>query len=119
MCIDSKLIWRPHIQQAALKGLNAYEALARLTAATWGPSVRHSRLLYTAVVRPTMLYGSQIWSLRDDGGPAAASLLQPLAHSQAKSLRKITGAYKRTLTAAIEREIAILPIDLYTDAIAL
>jgi endonuclease/exonuclease/phosphatase family metal-dependent hydrolase len=117
--VDSKLTWRPHVQQAALKGLNSYEALARLTAATWGPSVRHSRLLYTAVVRPTMLYGSQIWSLRGDGGAGAISLIQPLASAQAKSLRRITGAYKRTPIAAVEREIAVPPLHLYTDAGAL
>ena len=46
-------------------------------------------------------------------------MLQPLADTQAKSLRRITGAYKRTPTAAIEREIAIPPINLYTDATAL
>jgi hypothetical protein len=117
--VDSKLTWRPHVQQAALKGLSSYEALARLTAATWGPSVRHSRLLYTAIVRPTMLYGSQIWSLRGDGGKAATSLIQPLASAQAKSLRRITGAYKRTPIAAIEREMAVPPLQLYTDARAL
>jgi hypothetical protein len=66
-----------------------------------------------------MLYGSQIWGLRNDGGPAAASLLQPLAHTQAKSLRRIAGAYKRTPTAAIEREVAVPPINLYVDATAL
>lgn len=117
--VDSRLTWRPHVQQAALKGLSSYEALARLTAATWGPSVRHSRLLYTAVVRPTMLYGSQIWGLRSDGGAVARSLIRPLVDAQTRSLRRVTGAYKRTPVAAIEREIAVPLLQLYIDASAL
>lgn len=116
--VDSKLSWRPHIQQAATKGLRAYQAMARLMAATWGPSVRQSRLIYSAVVRPSMMYGAQVWSPQDDGGAPAKGRLKPLAKVQNKCLRTITGAYKRTPIAAIEREMAIPPIDLYADAMA-
>jgi hypothetical protein len=56
--LDPRLTWNEHIAQAARKGQAASEALARLAASTWGPSVRNSRLLYTAVVRPAILYGA-------------------------------------------------------------
>src|SRR5256885_17022671 len=66
-----------------------------------------------------MLYGSQVWGIRDGGEPAANNLLQPLQTLQTKCLRRATGAYKRTPTTALEREIAIPPIDLHIDMLAL
>src|SRR5437667_3564891 len=56
--VDPRLRWTHHIQQAAQKGKAAFEAASRIMASTWGPTVKHSRLLYTAVVRPTMMYGA-------------------------------------------------------------
>ena len=117
--VDPKLSWKAHIQQAASKGRTAFEAMARITASTWGPSMRRSRLLYSAIARPAMLYGAQIWGLRDNGEPIAPSKLQPLKAIQNKCLRRIAGAYKRTPTAAVERETVIPPLDLYINAIAM
>src|SRR5207302_10148299 len=98
------LSWRSHTTQATRKGLAAYTALARISASTWGPSFASARLIYSAVIRPTMLYGAQIWGVRNDGEPAAPTLLQPLRTLQNRCLRNITGAYRRTPTAALERE---------------
>jgi hypothetical protein len=53
--------WKEHTQQAASKGLAAFEALSRIVTSTWGPSMRRSRLIYTAAVRPVMMYGVQVW----------------------------------------------------------
>jgi hypothetical protein len=44
--------------------------------------------------------------------------MQPLKVVQNKCLRKITGGYKRTPSAALEREAGISPLDLYTEATA-
>jgi hypothetical protein len=65
-----------------------------------------------------MLYGAQIWGVRNDGEPAAPTLLQPLRTIQNRCLRNITGAYRRTPTAALERETDTPPIDLYIDKVA-
>jgi len=117
--VDRKLQWKEQIKRAADKGQAAYEALSRITASTWGPSMRKSRLLYTAVVRPALAYGASAWAIRDNGEPATTSLLKPLRNVQNKCLRKATGAYKRTPTAALEREADVPPFSLYTDAITL
>jgi reverse transcriptase-like protein/retrotransposon-encoded endonuclease len=117
--VDPKLTWKSHIQKAARKGNAAYEALARITTSTWGPSMKKSRLLYTAVVRPVMLYGAQVWSIGGDGKQLAANTLQPLVKLQNSCLRRITGGYKRTPRAALERETAIAPLNIYTDMISL
>ena len=113
--VDSKLRWKGHMQQVVQKGNMAFEALSRLTASTWGPSMKRSRLLYTAVVRPAMLYGSQLWGTRDDGTPPAASLIRPLKCLQNRCLRKVTVAYKRPPTAALERESNVPPVDLHME----
>ena len=113
--LDPKLTWKEHIAHATRKGLAAFSALSRMAASTWGPSARHTRLLYTAVVRPTLLYGAQEWSIRNDGKPLAASTTDALGKVQNKCLRRITGGYKRTPRAALERETQVMPIDLYTE----
>jgi hypothetical protein len=78
--------------------------------------MRRSRLLYSAVVRPTMVYGAQVWSA--EGGLAKATQA-PLQDCQNRCLRRITGGYKRTPIAALERETGIPPLDIYTDTISL
>jgi hypothetical protein len=65
-----------------------------------------------------MLYGAQIWGVRNDGEPAAPTLLQPLRTLQNRCLRNITGAYRRTPTATLERETDTPPIDLLVDKTA-
>src|SRR5438876_885418 len=80
--VDPKLQWKEHIQKATTKGHAAFEALSRITASTWGPSMRPSRLIYTAVIRPTMLYGSRIWGMQSNGEPTATSTLQPIRRMQ-------------------------------------
>ena len=79
--------------------------------------MRRSRLLYIAVVRPTITYGAQVWSRTETGKGAATALLQPLVLVQNKCLRKIAGAYKRTPIAALEREIAVLLLSLYINTL--
>ena len=111
--LDPTLSWKDHILTATQKGIKAFESLARVTSSVWGPSVRKSRLLYTAVARPIMTYGSQIWAVNDKGGPVSQARINAMATTQNKCLRKIMGAYKRTPIAAIERESAIPPIDLH------
>jgi len=81
--------------------------------------MRRARLLYTATVRPAMLYGAQVWGVRDDGGAPAKSLLEPLQKVQNQCLRRITGAYHYTPIAAMEKEAAIPPIQLHIETIAL
>ena len=56
--LDPQLTWKDHISKSVAKGEFAFNAMTRLTASTWGPSVRKSKLLYTAVARPAMTYGA-------------------------------------------------------------
>jgi Reverse transcriptase (RNA-dependent DNA polymerase)/Endonuclease-reverse transcriptase len=109
--LDPKLTWGEHIAHATRKGIAASEALARLATSTWGPSVRNTRLLYTATVRAAITYASQEWSMR-----IARAKLSPLEKVQTSCLRRITGGYKRTPVAALEREVRLPPLPLYVEA---
>ncbi|KAI1007292.1 hypothetical protein K3495_g934 [Podosphaera aphanis] len=117
--VDSHLRWGALVAQAARNGEIAYNALSRITASVWGPSLRHSQLVYLAVVHPTMLYGAQIWGMKSDGQPMAKSLMDKPGKIQSKCLRKITRGYKRTPRLALEREAAIPPIDLQVQSMSL
>ena len=75
--------------------------------------MRRSRLLYMATVRPAMLYGAQVWGVRDDGGTPAKSLLEPLRKVQNRCLRRVTGAYRRTPIVVIKKEAAIPNLTLH------
>jgi hypothetical protein len=110
--LDPKLSWKEHIAHAARKGLAASEALARLATSTWGPSTRNTRLLYIATVRPILLYSSHEWSIRIANGTLPKSRIDPIAKVQNKCLRRITGGYKRTPRAALEREACVPPLDI-------
>ena len=81
--------------------------------------MRRSRLLYTATVKPTMLYGAPIWGVRLNGEPTAKITIRPIEEVQNSCLRRITGGYKRSPRAALERETAIPPIDIQIDQLAL
>jgi hypothetical protein len=77
-------------------------------------SMRKARLIYSAAVRPAMMYGARIWGTRD-GKAVKASVMQPMKMVQNKCLRRITGGYKRTPMAALEREADIQFPDLYME----
>src|SRR5437660_12882544 len=60
--VDPKLQWKEHVQQAVRKSNAQLTALSIIAASTWGPAFVKTRLLYTAVVQPTILYGVQTWA---------------------------------------------------------
>jgi hypothetical protein len=111
--LDPTLSWKDHIRRAVQKGHSAFESMARITTSVWGPSVRKSRLIYTAIARPVMMNGSQVWAARPGQEVSMTNKLKPLATIQNKCLRKVMGAYKRTPVAAIEREAEVPPLDLH------
>jgi hypothetical protein len=59
--LDKKLCWQPHLHHIMSKLATQTNVLSRLTAPTWGASLRVSRLLYTAVVRPAITTCCPAW----------------------------------------------------------
>ncbi|KAF2466946.1 uncharacterized protein BDR25DRAFT_317187 [Lindgomyces ingoldianus] len=66
-----------------------------------------------------MTYGVQIWSINRSGNQTERSKTKELKVTQNRCLRKVTGAYRRALVAAIERESGTPPIDLYMEAVVM
>ena len=61
MWVDLKLNWKEHTKTAIGKGTAAFDTLSRIAATTWGPCIIRTRLLYTVIVRPAIVYGAQTW----------------------------------------------------------
>jgi hypothetical protein len=59
--LEKKLSWKPHLQHIKSKLTTQTNVLKRLTASTWGASLRVLRLLYTAVVRPAITTCCPAW----------------------------------------------------------
>jgi hypothetical protein len=59
--LNKKLSWKPHLQHNKSKLTAQTNVLKRLKASTWGASLRVSRLLYTAIVRPAINTGCPAW----------------------------------------------------------
>ena len=117
--LDRKLTYQAHIKKAAEKGAAQLQKALHITQSTWGLSFQNSRLLYTAIVRPTLTYGAPIWSLPEPETPLSASTLYPLQKTQNSSLRRITGAYRAAAIPSLEREANIPPLDLYLRSLRL
>ena len=116
--VDTKLKWGPHIKQAATRGAQQMQSLQRLCKSTWGASFQRARHLYTAVVRPTITFGCQVWSSPEGTQGYCRNLTKPIEKIQREALRNITGAYKSVATAVLEREANITPLHLYTQDLA-
>lgn len=114
--LDPRLNWREQAEQATRKGDAAVAALRRITASGWGPPAKSSRILYTSIVRPAMLYGTQEWALGSAGDSQPKSMLTKLELVQNRALRLITGGYRRTARATLEREAGVPPLPLAVQA---
>ncbi len=59
-----------------------------------------------------------MWALGDQGQGNPAKTTKPLVQVQHKSLRLVTGAFKATAGAGLEREVDTAPVPLYTQFLA-
>jgi hypothetical protein len=113
--IDTKLKWGPHVKKLQEKATRLTNAFTALSASTWGATFTRARHIYTAVVRPALLYGAPVWhDLREE--PKHNKIIKGLNRTQNKCLRIIAGAYKATNQAELENETHIPSIKLYADS---
>lgn len=59
--VDYRLEWKKHHRALQEKLVRQTRAIERLVRSAWGPSLVRSRLIYTAVVRAAIGYGSIAW----------------------------------------------------------
>ncbi|TQS34460.1 hypothetical protein Golomagni_05154 [Golovinomyces magnicellulatus] len=111
--VDRQLRWGPQIKHAVFKEEAVFNALSKITSSVSVPSIRKSRLIYSAVARPMMLYESQIRGFRNDSKTMSSNMINKLPVVQNQCLRKIICGYKRTLISVLEREAGIAPFDIH------
>ena len=59
--MDSGLTWRTQLNEVVSKAKSRINILTSLTASTWGSSLAKAKTLYTAMIRPVMLFGGGVW----------------------------------------------------------
>ena len=113
--LDSKLNWSSHCRSKATRGSMAVAQCRRALGKKWGLTPKICMWIYTAVIRPTITYGSVAWitavNLRKNRGilekPHRLALLGAL------------GGMRSTPTEGMECLTGIKPIDLHLLEVAL
>ena len=106
--LDPKLKWSAHAKVVNQKGIIALAGLQRIVASTWGASFARARLLFSAVVRPTLAYGAGVWCNMEGSN----SVLSRARVIQNKGLRIVTGAFRATPARELKTEAFIGPFDI-------
>ena len=107
--LDSKLSWIPHCTNKAQKAIMTLAQIRRAVGVTWGLTPKNMWWVYRSVVRPSMTYGSLVWS----NAIYRTTALKKLARVQSLACRMISGAFQTSPTAGIEVALNILPMDIF------
>jgi hypothetical protein len=113
--LDKKLSWQAHLQPIKSKLATQTNVLSRLTASTWGASLRVSRLLYTAVVRPAITTGCPAWWALQSTPFFRKGMGEELQKIENCCLSTVSGAYKATPVRSLQAEVGIPPLPLHMD----
>ncbi|GFW36485.1 RNA-directed DNA polymerase from mobile element jockey [Trichonephila clavipes] len=101
--LDAKLTFAHHIEQTRKKAQAVHDVLKRLISRRSKLAIRHKVLLYKSIIRPVMLYGSQIW------GSAGMCHLKKLHTLTNSFLRQIVNAPWFVRNEVIYRDLKIKP----------
>jgi ribonuclease HI len=107
--LDERLTWKAHCQSKAKACATAMMACRRAIGPTWGLKPETAHWIYTAIVRPMLSYGACVWI------PALSrsTRTRELTRVQRLGCLMITSAFHTTPTAALEKMLDLVPIDLY------
>jgi ribonuclease HI len=108
LTIDAALTFNTHIANACKKALAMYKHLARTARVNWGLHPEVVRVIYTAVVEPTVLYAASAWA------PAANKLgiRKQLNVVQRGFAQKLCRAYRTVSLHSALILAGLLPLDL-------
>lgn len=110
--IDSKLSWKPHIENAIAKGKRTMWAARGMISKKWGLGPRQALWVYKQIAVPRVTYGAVVW------WKAAISNKKALESLQRLGTMLITGAVRSTPSKALEALINVLPLDIIIKATA-
>ncbi|GFW47415.1 RNA-directed DNA polymerase from mobile element jockey [Trichonephila clavipes] len=101
LVLEKNLTWKQHIIHARDKFRNALRSIYPLICRNSQLNIYNKVLVYTAVLRPILAYGSPVW------GYAANTNLKLLDNAQNALIRSITKAYRFTRNRNIYKVLKI------------
>ncbi|GFX14537.1 RNA-directed DNA polymerase from mobile element jockey [Trichonephila clavipes] len=113
LTLDKKLTWNQHIIQTRDKFRRAQRAIFPLIGRNSELNLYNKLLLYTAVLRPILTYGSPVW------GYAANSNIKILEVAQNSLIRNIVKANRYARNSKIYEDIKIIPFKAYIQKLAI
>ncbi|GFV40034.1 probable RNA-directed DNA polymerase from transposon X-element [Trichonephila clavipes] len=113
LTLDKKLTWKQHIIQTRDKFRRAQRAIFPLIGRNSELNLYNKLLLYTAVLRPILTYGSPVWNY------AANSNIKILEVAQNSLIRNIVKANRYARNSKIYEDIKIIPFKAYIQKLAI
>lgn len=112
--LSNNLLWGKHLSNKVSKAKKSLFAVRKLVGPNWGLSCKRSRWLYTAIVRPVVLYGSITWAT----SPLTQITLSSFSSLQRLAAMMVSGGLKTTPTAGLEVILDLVPIELIATQLA-
>lgn len=110
--LDKRLSFAPHIKNLVLKGHKAIRLLYPLLNRNSKLSTKNKKLLYTAVIRPTITYAAPVWC------SASKTSLGKIQRIQNKCLRLVLNADRYTRVTDLHNQAEIETIADFTHRIS-
>ena len=113
--LDSKLLWKPHMEAASTKALKNLHTLRSACSKSWGLKPSYTLWIYTQIIIPAISHGCVAWSHR----LKCSTLANIFNRVQRAALLLVTGALNSTPTCYLDILASLLPLDLHIQKTAL
>ena len=115
--LDSKLLWKPHMEAASAKALKNLHTLRSACSKSWGLKPSYTLWIYThnQIIIPAISHGCVAWSHR----LKCSTLANIFNRVQRAALLLVTGALNSTPTCYLDILASLLPLDLHIQKTAL
>lgn len=112
--LDRKLSWKPNVEERVRKASVALYCCKGAIGKRWGLSPRITMWIYTAMVRPILLYGIVVWY----GSVHRKYILNSLMKIQRSALISVSGAMRTTPGLALSAMFNICTPDIMAESAA-
>ncbi len=107
--LDSKLMWRPHIESACNKAIRTLHSVRSACCKKWGLKPHYTLWIYEQIIIPAITHGCVVWSHLLENNKSLSNLL---THVQRTALLMVTGAINSSPSCYLNVLANLLPLDL-------